>query len=200
VSCGAITCGTNASTTSDWSRVTVGNIQGFLTSDFNFKRLIGDIRVSNTTVYDVAFTAPEVLTNTSSAALLLIDSFKEKVGNVTLTINGSVNNYEQVTTTAYDDTRAIFLLDVPVRSTPKLTNVYGFYILSSIASATSAIDVFGVAAPMTINSSRWMNSQTHLTNNNPVSVMVMILSTQPRLVTIIMQFLNKAQAEAGNSA
>ena len=75
VSCGTVTCGTNASTTSDWTRVRIASILSY--TGFDFKGMIGGLRVSNTAVYDTAFTAPDVLISSSSTVLLLIDNFKK---------------------------------------------------------------------------------------------------------------------------
>jgi hypothetical protein len=161
VSNGTIACGTNASSTSEWSRVTIGNISSQLASNFNFKGLVGGLRVSNTAVYNTAFTAPEVLTNTSSTALLLIDSFKERVGNVTFTVTGSINHYEQVVETAFDDSRFSYL-DIPIKTTPKTTNLLGFYMPSSIYSSTEWRDMYGAGDSLTIDPTAWRNNEAHL--------------------------------------
>jgi hypothetical protein len=94
VSSGTIPCGTNATTTSQWAAITIGTIITQPTTGYNFMGSIGGLRVSNTSLYTASFTAPEALTKQASTVLLLGGSFKEIIGNVTLTSSVTAGNIE----------------------------------------------------------------------------------------------------------
>ena len=103
--CGPIPCGTNASTTSQWAWVTIGNIIGY--TGFHFRGRIGGLKVSNVPLYanTQSFQAPFTLTKsspqlltTNNSVLLLGPSFKEIIGNVTLTgtaTGGTIETYKK---------------------------------------------------------------------------------------------------------
>jgi hypothetical protein len=98
VSCGTVACGTNASTDSAWNAVTIGSIQGFLTS-FAFRGRISNVRVSNLAMYISNFTPPDVLQTTAQTVFLLVDYFKDKISNVSLTpfaSTGVIETYNEI--------------------------------------------------------------------------------------------------------
>ena len=103
---GTIICGTNASSDSDWSAVTIGHIRGYFSYSYNFKGRIAGLKVSNVSLYTTNFTPPQTLTKysntsvikgTNNTVLLLGPNYKEIIGNVTLTPNtGTIENYNEI--------------------------------------------------------------------------------------------------------
>jgi len=67
---GTVVCGPNASTNSEWGKLTIGCPGDALTGTYNFRGRIARLRVSNTALYTAAFVAPLSLTQLSSTAQL----------------------------------------------------------------------------------------------------------------------------------
>ena len=96
---GSEACGTNASSTSDWGKITIGCPGDVLTGTFNFRGRVAGLRVSNTALYTSAFIAPLAFTQLSSTVALLGSSFKELIGNATLTAtaaSGFLSHFNEV--------------------------------------------------------------------------------------------------------
>ena len=65
----------------------------------NFRGRVAGLRVSNTALYTSAFIAPLALTQLSSTVALLGSSFKELIGNATLTAtaaSGAIEHHNEV--------------------------------------------------------------------------------------------------------
>jgi hypothetical protein len=90
-----VACGTNASSTSDWGKITIGCPGDVLTGSFNFRGRVAGLRVSNAALYTSAFIAPLALTQLSSIVALLGSNFKETRGNATLTATAASGAIEQ---------------------------------------------------------------------------------------------------------
>jgi len=96
---GTVVCGPNAFTNSEWGKLTIGCPGDTLTGAYNFRGRIAGLRVSNTALYTSAFIAPLALTQLSSTAALLGPSFKEVIGNATLTASaasGAIESFNEV--------------------------------------------------------------------------------------------------------
>jgi hypothetical protein len=162
VSLGTIPCGTNASTTSDWSRVLIGNILGYFNSGFHFRGRIGGLKVSNVALYSSAFSAPSTLNKSSTTVLLLGPDFKEIVGNVTLTTNTSAGTIQNYTEKVDISVGKIVQLSDIASTMPKQSDIYGIYTPASILSTTAWGCQYGLGPNITINSSVWYNTLTSL--------------------------------------
>ena len=97
-SCGTVLCGTNAYSTADWSRVSIGKLYNYTT--FPFVGKLDGLRVSNTALYTFNFVPPSIFTSTSSTVFLLGspdgDAAIDKVSGLTLNRDATAGSIETI--------------------------------------------------------------------------------------------------------
>jgi hypothetical protein len=167
---GTIVCGTNASTTSEWAKVTIGTRFNGQDDNICFRGRLGGLKVSNVALYTTAFAPPQTLTKYSKTSLvtgtnntvfLLGPNFKDYISNVTLTATtatGTIENYNEmidISLNSYIPFSQLYL------TAPLQNNICGIYTAASIISTSTWQCHYGIGPDITIGS-KWQNNYTNL--------------------------------------